>query len=439
MKNAIILISLLFALTAWAQKQARWTSLGMTAPDSQIVHTLSVVDDQVIWGGCTYPHFVGNQVFRTADGGQNFSTFRLPTTSPFAFIYQVLGLNADTAYVVVGTENGNAVEGVYRTRDGGTTWSLVFDCASWGVPVFQMHFFDASDGVIMGNALGSFVYSMFFYTTDGGDTWTQSTGTFQSSCLFLESAGKLYDAVGDSIWYAGGVKNLIYRSVDRGQTWTSHSLPPNSNLSVQDLAFRDPLNGLALASFSCNVGDTENFLYYTSDGGTTWAYRQTIKHYASTAEANNLEYIPGTLGTYLTTSGLLPGNSQGFMTVNNGMSWHFMDAPSVLYEIDFIHSESGFAGGPIAEGGLFRFDDQIDSIATSLKPLSYEVGGLTLFPNPNHGSFHLHMQNDWRGELKFRLYNLQGQQLLAFDRFKSEAEARWEVSLPALPAGRYQL
>lgn len=439
MKNILLFTTLLFSGFIWGQKTVKWASLNMTNPANQYVTTISAVDSQVVWGACWKANFTGNEVFRTVDGGVNYDLFQLPTTASNALIYQVFAMDADTAFVAVSNANGNNVEGLYRTQDGGTTWSLVFDSGQEGLAVFQVHFFDGAEGVFMGNTLTGGVNSIFFHTQDGGDSWTKSTTEFSSPCLYLESAGANYAAVGDSIWYAGGIKNLIFRSIDRGKTWTSHQLPAGTNASVLDIAFKNSLEGLALSSFLCGVGDTDNLIYKTLDGGETWSYLATIKFPFNLAEANNLTYIPGSKGDYITTSGVEPGNIEGFLTRNDGQSWTPVWAPAHVFIMEFLSPTLGFAGTYTRNGGLLSFQDNLDSLATSIRGQIRFNDQLVLFPNPTSDRLFLELTNGWRGKIDLDCYDMQGKKVLSQKLLKTDEKMNWEISLEGYPGGRYQV
>lgn len=131
---------------------------------------ISAVDANVAWASGR-----GGTVLRTLDGGVNWQVSRVPGAQSLDF-RDVEGFDADTA-VVLSIGPGDASR-IYRTRDGGKTWSLAlqnsdprafFDCMA----------FDGQRGWVLGDPVdGAFqVYS----TTDAGVSWTlQSAGMPQA-------------------------------------------------------------------------------------------------------------------------------------------------------------------------------------------------------------------------------------------------------------------
>jgi hypothetical protein len=385
-----------------------WKPLSIANPAGWKVGSISVVDTQIVWGSLFQSNFSGDKVFRTLDGGKTSEVFTLPGITLNGLPYHVHALNADTAFVAVSTANGHKVEGLFRTHDGGQSWSRVFNAQLKAAAVFQVHFFSPLEGLIMCKDISSTsVSSLFFYTTDGGDTWTQSTGSYQSPCIYFESLGQLYGIYGDTVWYSGGIKNSIFRSVDRGRNWSEYRIPQDQDASILDIAFQNSMEGLAISSFLCGVGDKENQVYQTKDGGETWNYLTELKVPLTSYEANNLSFIPGTDSFYIVSSGVEPGDRGYYLSMDGGKTWSAHYASSDVYAFAFLSPSEGFAATNINDGGLMRFTGDLSSPNTGItEPFRSE--SFTAFPNPATSSLQVRLDMPWAGEIEIALYSVDG-------------------------------
>ena len=193
--------------------------------------------DQVIWVGTgeTWTRnsvSVGDGIYKSVDGGQNWKHMGLPKSDRIASIV-VNPKNSDEVWVaVVGSLWGDSEErGVYKTTDGGTTWTKVF-------------YVDAKTGcsdLIMDPTNPNIMYASFwefrrtgwsfssggnqsglYKTTDGGKTWNKIHQGFPQGKL-----GRIAVAVAPSnsnILYSvleteKPELNGLYRSEDAGKSW----------------------------------------------------------------------------------------------------------------------------------------------------------------------------------------------------------------------------
>ncbi len=147
-------------------------------------------------------------LFRSADGGQNWSLLVAPPNDPIFTAFTVDAHSDDRLYL-----GGSYGACVYKSVDAGSTWSVI----SSGI---------ASDTYVSGIASDPNVAGLLYLGTDAGfyksvdygEHWTelQSGGshlTYISSIVFNKDApGTLYIA-----------SSRAYRSTDSGATWTQVS------------------------------------------------------------------------------------------------------------------------------------------------------------------------------------------------------------------------
>jgi hypothetical protein len=180
--------------------------------------------------------------------------------------------NLSTIYVCV----GDVEHGIYRSTDGGGTWTKLDHGGGFPVrvrvdPSDPLHLY-VGDGVRGGN-------NGFFQTTDGGKTWTIPKG-FKD---FADEGGSydVYHVEPDptdfkhvlvsfhSAWKGEG-ENGVIESKDAGLTWRKAKLPGAGASDGTDVYFLyEPKQGIGDAR-TWLFGTQSNGHWRTTDAGETW-------------------------------------------------------------------------------------------------------------------------------------------------------------------------
>ncbi len=186
---------------------------------------------------------------------------------------------------------GSADGGVWRTTDGGSTWTVLTD--EMPTSAIGALALDPNDEntIYVGTGEANFAYHSRFglgiyKSTDGGDSWQHlAESDFGGRCI----SRILVDPSNSSVVYAavtraggflpGGsaAKNHpnandpvgVFKSTDGGVSWAqqTNGLP---NLDATDLAMQ-PDDSLVLYAGIGNIfGDSLNGIYKTDDGGQSW-------------------------------------------------------------------------------------------------------------------------------------------------------------------------
>lgn len=193
--------------------------------------------------------------------------------------YAVDESNPDTIYV------GTAAGGIFKTVNGGTTWTPIFDheiTSSIGALTIAP---SSHDTIWVGTgeannrqsaSWGAGVYR----SVDAGRTWThlgldatQGIGRIQ---VDPHNANIAYVAALGGLWNANRERG-VYKTTDGGKTWTQ-SLFISENTGVTDIALdpNDPQTLYAAAyerrrtAWGFNGGGPESAIYKTTDGGDHW-------------------------------------------------------------------------------------------------------------------------------------------------------------------------
>lgn len=181
------------------------------------------------------------RIYRTVDGGQ---TWTLLNIAPYSYetISDLVFVNNEIGYASL--RNGNSSYGLFKTTDGGLTWNEIGSYQNF----YKLQFLNENLGYATG-------YDKIFRTVNGGVTWTTinipSINGVRSVHFLNAKTGFITGDIG-----------YLYRTVDSGKTWIA---PIQNNYSYPD--YRN------IRFYNQKVGyltDDEGRFYKTIDGGITW-------------------------------------------------------------------------------------------------------------------------------------------------------------------------
>jgi photosystem II stability/assembly factor-like uncharacterized protein len=176
--------------------------------------------------------------------------------------------------------------GMYKSTDGGKTWTHIGldDTQQIGAVVVDPHDANVVYVAALGHAYGPNAERGVFKTTDGGKTWSKvlfkndDTGAIDLS-LDPQHPQTIYA----SLWQtrrppwntyppSNGPGSGLYKSTDGGATWThlTNGLPRNVGRIGVAVAPSDPSRVYALVDATHNVN--AGGVYGSTDGGATWTH-----------------------------------------------------------------------------------------------------------------------------------------------------------------------
>jgi photosystem II stability/assembly factor-like uncharacterized protein len=235
-----------------------------------------------------YAGYTGGGVWRTTDGGhnwENISDGQITTGSIGAI--EISRSNPDVLYVGTG-EHGlrgdvSHGDGVYKSIDGGDTWTNVGLRATRQIARIVIHPTDSDTVYVaaIGHFAGPNPERGVFRTTDGGATWKRVLFTDENS----GAIGLVMDPTRPNVLFAalwdiqrfpwgirsGGPGTSLHRSLDGGDTWEDITL--NSGLPRGNIRERI---GLTLSPskpgrvWAIIKSEVERGLYRSDDDGETW-------------------------------------------------------------------------------------------------------------------------------------------------------------------------
>ncbi|MEZ5094598.1 WD40/YVTN/BNR-like repeat-containing protein [Nocardioides sp.] len=219
------------------------------------------------------------RVFRTTDGGRSWDDVSPPGTDGL-LLRDVEARSARTA-VVLAIGPGDASR-IFRTSDGGATWSTAFVNDDPAAFYDCMAFYRGGRvGLVMGDPVdGKFT---ILRSTDAGRSWTRlpSEGMPEAPTEYgFAASGDCLVTAGRSAYFGGGGGAArIFRSDDRGMTWTAtdSTIPAGDAAGVFGFAFRTPWDGVAVGGDFADPGDGVDAVA-TTRGGRTWHNAGDLTH-----------------------------------------------------------------------------------------------------------------------------------------------------------------
>jgi photosystem II stability/assembly factor-like uncharacterized protein len=248
-------------------------------------------------------------------------------------------INKDTGWVV--NVNGE----IWKTKDGGNTWSHIFQQAS----SFRcVSFFDSTHGVVGNLGPGNWAptndTNPLYITSDGGDTWTLPTinGPKPKGICGL---WKVNDTVIVGTGRFDGPAYFV-KSTDRGHTWQSTDMNSHAGMLI-DAYFISPDTGFVVGGNDSIEGLSYSVILYTTDGGLTWTKKIT-----GTKKGNHCWKIshPSKNIYYVSVEELYSNDTlRFFKSDDGGNTWKEHIVAGVGYGwsqgIGFVNDTLGWIGG----------------------------------------------------------------------------------------------
>jgi PKD repeat protein len=383
-KTAFITVTEAGALNckSWSEQATGFSSI------NRGIESIEVVNANVVWavaydgsgGGATIRDYT-----RTTNGGTTWVASSINVGSANYGLANITAIHADTAWAsIYPTTATVTAQGVYKTVNGGTTWTkqttATFNTATSFINF--VHFFNSNDGLAQGDPAGG--YFEIYTTNNGGTTWTRVPSANIPTPIASDEYGTVgyFTANGNNFWFTTN-KGRIFRSSDKGLNWTAASTPLGLNVTLTNIAFRDANNGYVTGlnpSTQADVG-----LYKTTDGGATWTLWPVS---TSTITAKSaIEYVPGSTSTYY-VSGATAGASGTAYTNDDGATWTLID--NIQHTaLGFLNESTGWTGGfnsSNTTGGIFKLSLQSVNASINTPSQTSFCAGQSVLLSANTGT-----------------------------------------------------
>ena len=328
----------------------------VSSPSVTSLHMLTELDGWAI---------TESAILRTTDGGSIWYNVSPQGVTEFGYGTANTFLSASQAWVLVvdWSDPASSRSGLlYRTNDGGLTWTVYPTPFGGG----DLVFLDQDNGWMMaflGIAAGSMGVAIY-QTNDGGATWTQTytndpnLANADDSLPLSGIKNNLTPLDFQTAWVGGVVYApetfYLYKTSDSGQTWEVQTPPAapgmeNTEVSIDSgPIFTSPSDGILPIRFT---GETYRTGFYsTHDGGLNWEF---------------VTFMPGSGAVDFVTpsDGFFWTGEQFFVTADGAKTWTTINSDASFFDsfagMDFVNTRTGWVWTYDAAGqyGLYKTTD----------------------------------------------------------------------------------
>ncbi|HPS26121.1 MAG TPA: C10 family peptidase [Bacteroidales bacterium] len=397
------------------------------AKSSRGIRNISIVNADVVWAAGYNGISSANpcQDFtKTVNGGATWTPGTITFTGSENFsIANFHAISDQICYACMfpSGENGGYI---VKTIDGGATWNIQTSANFSNSWADFVHFFDANNGVCVGDPTSSPYEFLIYTTSNGGSTWTQVP--LANIPAPAGGAGETaivdqFDAYGNTIWF-GTSRGKIYKSTDKGLNWTKY--PSGSTTYIYTNAqvtpvFKDASTGIVLGVYSADGSFAG--VKKTTDGGATWTAITPTGYFVKTP---NIDFAPGTTGTWVNvSSGIGLGSSY---STNDCAAFINIDTGSVQYTcVEMLDMETGWAGSfneNAANGGIYKW---VNPLTVGTGEHNRANSTIQIYPNPTSGVVNIQFSIFASEKAYITVYNLIGEKVL-----EKEFDPSFEMLLP---------
>lgn len=414
MRKSFNLLLILFFFCSSVSLYSQWVASG-TVTISGSYPSVSVVSPTVAWvvGGSNSP-----VIYRTTDGGTTWTS--VPTTGlPVKALMCVWALSDQIAYVgdggdAQGTTGGDAAVSV--TTNGGTSWTQLFNTGGSagffnGIVFSRLNpnygFAESDPSAGSGNPY--YVQK----TTNGGANWTlinppgiPGNASAQNSLCMV-----------DDQFFGFGLNSsaVVYLTSNGGTNWFSSPLNlTGSSLFTSALAFSDnkQIGVAALSTSHPSISRSTN-------GGVTWA---AINLGGSGSTTNSaLKWINGTNTVFFL--GQVSTASKFYMSTNAGQNWTAMtSAGSNFFHFDFVRVGTTVTGFATCVGGaIYKLTQTVTLVNNGNNVIPTEYKLEQNYPNPFNPSTTISFSIPRQEFVTLKVYNAAGKEVASLVNKKLDA------------------
>ena len=337
---ALLLAVLVCTIPSAAQSPKQPTLTPQNSGTTNGLIAVSPVNPEVVWASGRNGTFTV-----TTDGGKTWHAGVVPGAETLQF-RDVQGFSAKVAYLQ-SIGNNPADFRIYKTTDGGTTWTMQFQNQNPGAFYDCFAFWTPNRGISHSDSVNGVFPDI--RTTDG-QTWQDISANMPPAlpgeASFAASGTCVATQGGQNAWIATGGSSIarVLATRDGGNTWSASDTPLVSSPSAGafTVAFRDAWHGI-VGGGDLDPGDPNNARTATSsDGGATWTLTNAPP---VTGAIFGLSYVgsdAGGTGRYVVVTANAGGAA---WTPDEGTTWFSLPGVDGYWAVTFATPKAGWLVG----------------------------------------------------------------------------------------------
>jgi photosystem II stability/assembly factor-like uncharacterized protein len=311
---------------------------------SSRLQAISPVSSRIVWASGT-----GGTWVVTTDGGTTWRAGVVPGAEALEF-RDVEGVSDRVAYLLAAGPGDRSR--VYKTGDGGESWTLQFTGADSAAFYDCFAFWSPTRGIAMSDAVnGRFPV----IRTANGQDWVELGDRMppaQAGEGAFAASGTCVAVHGDKhAWIATGAaaKARVLATSDGGGSWQAYDTPVVQGSTTSggiSLDFRDARHGILGGGDLAAPTTTSRNIARSVDGGRTW---QPVTATPFPGAVYGLSYVPGLGKTVVAT-----GPSGAAWSPDEGDQWFSLPGVENYWAVAFAGPEAGWLVG--TDGRILKIE-----------------------------------------------------------------------------------
>jgi photosystem II stability/assembly factor-like uncharacterized protein len=286
----------------------------------------------------------------TTDGGQTWRAGVVPGAEALQF-RDVQAFSASVAYLMsIGTSGDPTDFRIYKTEDGGATWTIQFENQNPNAFYDGLAFWTPHRGIAHSDSVNGVFPDL--RTTDG-TTWQDISNNMPPALpgesSFASSGTCVTTQGGRNAWICTGGSDIarVLATRDGGDTWNAYNTPLVSSPSAGAFTvdFRDPHDGI-VGGGDLDPGDPDNArTAISNDGGQTWALTNPPPVTGAIFGLSYVGHSGGGVGDNGRAVVITANDGGAAWTPDEGNTWFALPGVSGFWAVAFATPKAGWLVG----------------------------------------------------------------------------------------------